>query len=83
MNELDCRPPIDYISIEGTTTTKMKVTVRPSYADNPLIVGPRYQEQDFNCRWALPLGINTSGVFCENRLIYHVIESVLLHYLIS
>lgn len=41
------RPPIKHIFIEGDTTKRMKVITRSSYADHPLVVGPRYQLKDF------------------------------------
>ncbi|KAG8278615.1 tRNA pseudouridine synthase 2 [Homalodisca vitripennis] len=63
LNEMEVRAPVDYVSIEGDTTKEMRVTVGPSYADHPLVVGPRYQEKDFQGRWPLPLGLHTSGVF--------------------
>jgi hypothetical protein len=61
--ELKCRTPDPYISIEGDTTKPMKVSVLRNYADDPLVVGPRYQPKDFKCNWATFLGANTSGVF--------------------
>uniref|UniRef100_A0A0V0GD68 Putative pseudouridine synthase n=1 Tax=Triatoma dimidiata TaxID=72491 RepID=A0A0V0GD68_TRIDM len=61
--ELKCRDPSPYVSVEGDTTQPMAVSVTPSYADHPLVVGPRYIEDDFRCTWATFLGFNTSGVF--------------------
>nr|CAD7454652.1 unnamed protein product [Timema tahoe] len=61
--ELKCRPPIDHISIEGDPTKSLTVQKSPSYADHPLVVGPRYQPCDFRCTWATYLGKDTSGVF--------------------
>jgi len=60
--ELECRPPEPHVIIEGDTTQPMLVKVIPSYADHPLVVGPRYQPSDFKCSWATFLGVNTSGV---------------------
>lgn len=62
LNDLKVRPPIDYVSIEGELTKKLIVTVKPSLADHPLVVGPRYQEQDLPVSWSNYLGWNTSGV---------------------
>ncbi|KAK9496481.1 hypothetical protein O3M35_013243 [Rhynocoris fuscipes] len=61
--EMDCREPTPFVEIEGDTTKPMSVTVRPNYADHPLVIGPRYVVEDFKCRWATYLGFNTSGVF--------------------
>lgn len=60
---MKCREPEPFVSIEGDSTKPMKVSVIPSYADHPLVVGPRYVEDDFRCSWATFLGFNTSGVF--------------------
>lgn len=46
LNEMKVRPPDTYVSIEGDTTKDMKVITHPNYADDPLVVGPRYQEDD-------------------------------------
>ncbi|KAI5743835.1 hypothetical protein M8J77_022664 [Diaphorina citri] len=63
LNSLSVRPPKPYIKIEGDTTKPMKVSVIESYADNPLVVGPRYQVEDFRYEWATYPGLKTSGVF--------------------
>ena len=34
-----------------------------SYADHPLVIGPRYQLDDVRCAWANYLGTHVSGVF--------------------
>lgn len=56
------RPPRNYVSIEGSTTEKMKVVVQPSYADHTLVVGPRYQIKDFKLACANYLGKDISGL---------------------
>lgn len=56
------RPPIQHVRIEGDTTKKMKVIVHPSYADHPLVVGPRYQPKDFKLLCANYLNTHTSGL---------------------
>ncbi|XP_014481266.1 PREDICTED: probable tRNA pseudouridine synthase 2 isoform X2 [Dinoponera quadriceps] len=56
------RPPIKHVSIEGSTTEKMQVIVRPSYADHTLVVGPRYQVKDFKLSCANYLAKDISGV---------------------
>lgn len=40
----------------------MTVKTGPSWADHPLLVGPRYQAEDFKLSWANHLGRDTSGV---------------------
>lgn len=42
----------------------MSVKVVPNYADDPLVVGPRYQHEDFRCSYAGHLGLFSSGVLC-------------------
>lgn len=66
LNELECRPPIEYVSIEGDPLKSLTVTKEVSLADHPLVVGPRYQEEDFRCSWSNHLGFHTSGVLCIN-----------------
>jgi len=56
------RPPIQHVCIKGTTTKKMKVIARPSYADHPLVVGPRYQLVDFKLVCANYLSTDMSGL---------------------
>lgn len=62
MNALDGRSPESRVVITGDTTSKLEVTVQPSYADNVLVVGPRYQNEDFKCIWTTHLGMRVSGV---------------------
>ncbi|XP_066993412.1 pseudouridylate synthase TRUB2, mitochondrial [Anabrus simplex] len=61
--DLKCRPPTDYVSIQETSGAGYEVSTVPSYADHPLVVGPRYQPKDVRCAWATYLGKHTSGVF--------------------
>lgn len=56
------RPPSGYVAIEGKPTEKLTVSVRPNFADHPLVVGPRYQEHDLTVSWSNHLGYYTSGV---------------------
>lgn len=65
---MECRPPIKYVSIEGDPRTKLKVQVNDSYADNPLVTGPRYQPQDIRCTWSSFLSKNTSGVLRKYKM---------------
>ncbi|RZF40077.1 hypothetical protein LSTR_LSTR002480 [Laodelphax striatellus] len=62
LNELKCREPIPYVTIEGDTTKNLSISVRPSFSDHPLVVGPRYQAEDIKCYPISRLGFNTSGV---------------------
>jgi len=59
---MNVRPPIQHVSIKGTTTEKMKVITYPSYADHPLVVGPRYQSADFKLICANYLSTDMSGL---------------------
>ncbi|XP_076627766.1 pseudouridylate synthase TRUB2, mitochondrial [Colletes latitarsis] len=47
LNNKNVRPPVKYVSIEGPTNSPMRVDTHDSYSDNILVVGPRYQKQDF------------------------------------
>ncbi|EFA03912.2 pseudouridylate synthase TRUB2, mitochondrial [Tribolium castaneum] len=62
LNEMECRPPVDFVCIEGNPSGKLTVSVKPSLADDPLVVGPRYIHDDLKCSWSNFLGFNTSGV---------------------
>ncbi|XP_014212382.1 mitochondrial mRNA pseudouridine synthase Trub2 [Copidosoma floridanum] len=62
LNELDVRPPMEHVSIEGPTNKEMRVTVRNSYADHPLVVGPRYLPDNFKMAFANKLPVEASGV---------------------
>lgn len=56
------RPPDPYVLIEGETNKQLTVSVRSSYADNILVVGPRYQESDIRINYANHLQQNSSGI---------------------
>lgn len=64
LNEMDVRPPTDFVTIEGSVSNSAELTVKssPSFADHPLVVGPRYQPEDFKMACGLNLGKYTSGV---------------------
>ncbi|KZC07810.1 putative tRNA pseudouridine synthase 2 [Dufourea novaeangliae] len=62
LNNQRVRPPMQHVAIEGPTNQFMKVVVRESYADNPLVVGPRYQPNDFRLSATKLTGMDTSGV---------------------
>lgn len=61
--EMESRVQYQHVMIEGNTTQDMKVTVLPSFADHPLVIGPKYQSQDIRSLPVRILGKNTSGVF--------------------
>lgn len=62
ISELEVRPPENYVRIEGETDSKLTVNVEPSYADHPLVVGPRYQPKDYRIREAHDMSNDMSGV---------------------
>lgn len=59
---MECRSPTKHVFIEGNPSEKLSVEVRPSLADDPLVVGPRYQPNDLLCSWSNYLGTYSSGV---------------------
>jgi hypothetical protein len=59
---MDVRPPENRVIISGDTTKSLEVKLEPSYADNVLVVGPRYQSKDLKCIWTTHLGMRVSGV---------------------
>lgn len=59
---MQIRPPIKHVAIEGNTMEKMKVVVHPSYADHPLVVGPRYDPKDFKIKCVNYLSTDMSGL---------------------
>ncbi|XP_015596873.1 mitochondrial mRNA pseudouridine synthase Trub2 isoform X2 [Cephus cinctus] len=62
LNEMHVRPPTTYVCIEGETNKPMTVSTRPSFADNILAAGPRYQEKDIKLFCPIMPGKDTSGV---------------------
>uniref|UniRef100_A0A2S2R3T4 Putative tRNA pseudouridine synthase 2 n=1 Tax=Sipha flava TaxID=143950 RepID=A0A2S2R3T4_9HEMI len=62
LNSMDVRPPENRVIISGDTTKSLEVKLEPSYADNVLVVGPRYQSKDLKCIWTTHLGMRVSGV---------------------
>lgn len=62
LNNAPDRPPMKYVEITGETNKEMKVIVRDSYADNPLVVGPRYQPNDFRLAAIKIMKQDVSGV---------------------
>lgn len=67
---MDCREQEKYVSIEGDPSKSMSVVVRENFADDVLVVGPRYQLDDVKCSWSNFLGFNTSGVLC--KILYNI-----------
>ncbi|XP_026478925.1 mitochondrial mRNA pseudouridine synthase Trub2-like [Ctenocephalides felis] len=61
LNDQHVRPPRKIIAIDNKTDC-YEVSVRESFADNTLVVGPRYQMQDVKINPAASLGRNTSGL---------------------
>lgn len=51
-----------HVAIEGETNKDMRVIVRNSYADHPLVVGPRYQINDFRLAATKVMNAEVSGV---------------------
>lgn len=62
LNLCGVRSPENRVVISGDTTKELNVKLEPSYADNVLVVGPRYQTQDIKCIWTTHLGKRVSGV---------------------
>lgn len=62
LNELKTRPIEKYVNIEGETNKKLSVNVQESYADHPLVVGPRYQPKDVRVTWCTYLSSLSTGV---------------------
>ncbi|XP_012057366.1 PREDICTED: probable tRNA pseudouridine synthase 2 [Atta cephalotes] len=62
LNCMRVRQPIKHVCIEGDTTKTMKVFTHSSYADHPLVVGPRYQPKDFVLICANYLSRDMSGL---------------------
>ena len=59
---MEVRPPFKYVSIEGETNKEMDVIVRDSYADDPLVVGPRYVPDNFRLSGANRMSRESSGI---------------------
>ncbi|XP_033322158.2 pseudouridylate synthase TRUB2, mitochondrial [Megalopta genalis] len=74
LNAMRVRPPVKHVFIEGPTNGPMTVGVRDSYADNTLVIGPRYQPNDFRmgCTKMVPMdtcGVTVCGINRGNRII--------------
>ncbi|XP_058451893.1 pseudouridylate synthase TRUB2, mitochondrial [Malaya genurostris] len=62
LNQLQVRPPLQRITIEATSDENFLVRRTEDYADNVLVVGPRYQTEDIKIRMSANHGRLTSGV---------------------
>ncbi|XP_043578233.1 mitochondrial mRNA pseudouridine synthase Trub2 isoform X2 [Bombus pyrosoma] len=62
LNDMYTRPTMKHVAIEGETNKHMKVVVRNSFADHPLITGPRYQPNDFKLAASKIMQQDISGV---------------------
>ncbi|XP_011640711.1 mitochondrial mRNA pseudouridine synthase Trub2 [Pogonomyrmex barbatus] len=62
LNSMRVRQPIKHVTIKGDTSKKLTVQIHPSYADHPLVVGPRYQPKDFKLMCANYLSKDMSGL---------------------
>ncbi|XP_050578608.1 pseudouridylate synthase TRUB2, mitochondrial [Bombus affinis] len=85
LNDMYTRPTMKHIAIEGETNKPMKVIVQNSFADHPLITGPRYQPNDFKLAASKVLQQDISGVvLCGinkgNRLIHKIKTSKSLRF---
>lgn len=74
---MNVRPIRKHVAIEGDTTKNMKVTVRGSFADHPLVVGPRYQPNDFRLAATKIMSQHVSGIIVcglnkGNNLIHRI-----------
>ncbi|KAK6641358.1 hypothetical protein RUM44_013067 [Polyplax serrata] len=66
LNALQTRPVQNYLEINHTNSD-ISIKVRPSYADNTLCVGPRYQPEDFEVHFTSFLSTLSSGVLGINE----------------
>ncbi|XP_072935391.1 pseudouridylate synthase TRUB2, mitochondrial [Epargyreus clarus] len=62
LNALPQGPQEQRVEIVGATNAPMTVKVVPNYADDILVSGPRFIQDDFKCSWATHLGLFSSGV---------------------
>ncbi|KOC66052.1 putative tRNA pseudouridine synthase 2 [Habropoda laboriosa] len=80
LNDMKTRPPLKYVVIEGQTDINLKVHVRDSFADHPLVVGPRYQPNDFRLAATKNMHEDVSGIIVcglnkGNRIVHMLKES--------
>ncbi|XP_013187947.2 pseudouridylate synthase TRUB2, mitochondrial [Amyelois transitella] len=77
LNKLPGRLQEKRVEIVGPTNAPMDVKLVPNLADDPLVCGPRYLNEDFRCSYATHLGLFSSGVLliginAGTRLTYHI-----------
>uniref|UniRef100_A0A6B0V8Q5 Putative pseudouridine synthase n=1 Tax=Ixodes ricinus TaxID=34613 RepID=A0A6B0V8Q5_IXORI len=64
LNEMEVRPPTDFVKIVGSLASgkELTITTVPNLADHPLVVGQRYQAKDIKLTWVHDIGRYPSGV---------------------
>lgn len=85
LNDMYVRPQRKYVAIEGDTNKDMKVIIRKSFADDPLVVGPRYQPNDFKLAATKIMHKDVSGVLVcginkGNQLIHKIKKYMCLRF---
>ncbi|XP_076276836.1 pseudouridylate synthase TRUB2, mitochondrial [Lasioglossum baleicum] len=85
LNNMYVRPPSKHVAIEGPTNEPMKVIVRDSFADDTLVVGPRYQPQDFrlSCTKIMPgdsSGVTVCGINHGNSAIHSLRDATVTRF---
>jgi len=75
---MDTRPQKELVEIEGSLSeNNLRVVTKPSYADHPLVVGPRYNYMnDFKFTWAhypswVASGIMVGGIGPKGKALAH------------
>lgn len=85
LNDMYVRPQRKYVAIEGETNKNMKVIIRKSFADDPLVIGPRYQPNDFKLAATKIMHKDISGVLVcginkGNQLIHKIKENMCIRF---
>ncbi|CAK9812699.1 Pseudouridylate synthase TRUB2, mitochondrial [Anthophora quadrimaculata] len=62
LNDMKVRPQLKHVCIEGKTNENLRVYVRDSFADHPLVIGPRYQPNDFKLGATKIMHEHVSGI---------------------
>ncbi|CAK9812697.1 Pseudouridylate synthase TRUB2, mitochondrial [Anthophora quadrimaculata] len=66
LNDMKVRPQLKHVCIEGKTNENLRVYVRDSFADHPLVIGPRYQPNDFKLGATKIMHEHVSGEATDN-----------------